>query len=156
MSGNQLVRCGVVSVVATFAIMGIIGAAMGVSELLSLVNGAIILGVCFAATAICGIASTAPVQAQTTSTSDVVSDADEDDDELLEDDENREQGVVKWFNVSKGFGFITRDNGDDVFVHFRSIRGRGHRSLSEGQKVSFSVFESDKGLQAADVLVQRS
>ncbi|MBP0048426.1 cold-shock protein [Marinobacterium sp. AK62] len=61
--------------------------------------------------------------------------------------------MVKWFNVSKGFGFITRDNGDDVFVHFRNIRGRGHRSLNEGQKVRFNVRESEKGLQAEDVSV---
>ncbi|ULG70792.1 cold shock domain-containing protein [Marinobacterium sediminicola] len=74
------------------------------------------------------------------------------------DDANdtRELGVVKWFNVSKGFGFITRDNGDDVFVHFRNIRGRGHRSLNEGQQVRFSVRESDKGLQAEDVSIVRS
>ena len=66
-----------------------------------------------------------------------------------------ESGIVKWFNVSKGFGFITREGGDDVFVHFRSIRGRGHRSLSEGQKVRFTVIESDKGLQAENVSVMR-
>ena len=73
------------------------------------------------------------------------------------DDENddREGGTVKWFNVTKGFGFITRDQGDDVFVHFRSIRGTGHRSLSEGQRVKFEVVESDKGLQAEDVSVLR-
>jgi len=70
-----------------------------------------------------------------------------------EENDTRELGVVKWFNVSKGFGFITRDNGDDVFVHFRNIRGRGHRSLNEGQQVRFSVRESDKGLQAEDVSV---
>ena len=69
--------------------------------------------------------------------------------------DDREEGVVKWFNVSKGFGFITRDNGDDVFVHFRSIRGRGHRSLQEGQKVKFGLVESAKGLQAEDVSVIR-
>ncbi|MEH6625013.1 MAG: cold shock domain-containing protein [Motiliproteus sp.] len=74
-----------------------------------------------------------------------------------EDDENddREGGLVKWFNVTKGFGFITRDQGDDVFVHFRSIRGTGHRSLSEGQRVKFEVVESDKGLQAEDVSIVR-
>ncbi len=74
-----------------------------------------------------------------------------------EDDENddREGGSVKWFNVTKGFGFITRDQGDDVFVHFRSIRGTGHRSLSEGQRVKFEVVESDKGLQAEDVSIVR-
>lgn len=71
------------------------------------------------------------------------------------EDDGREEGIVKWFNVSKGFGFITRDNGEDVFVHFRSIRGRGHRSLQEGQRVKFGVVESTKGLQAEDVTVVR-
>ena len=65
----------------------------------------------------------------------------------------REQGSVKWFNASKGFGFITRDSGDDVFVHFRSIRGEGHRVLHDGQRVEFEVSEGDKGLQADDVAV---
>lgn len=69
--------------------------------------------------------------------------------------DDREEGIVKWFNVSKGFGFITRDNQEDVFVHFRSIRGRGHRSLQEGQRVKFGVVESTKGLQAEDVTVVR-
>jgi len=64
---------------------------------------------------------------------------------------SRETGEVKWFNASKGFGFITRDSGDDVFVHFRSIRGEGHRVLKDGQRVEFSVSEGDKGLQADDV-----
>jgi cold shock protein len=63
----------------------------------------------------------------------------------------REKGSVKWFNASKGFGFITRDSGDDVFVHFRSIRGEGHRVLQDGQRVEFAVSEGDKGLQADDV-----
>jgi CspA family cold shock protein len=63
----------------------------------------------------------------------------------------QEVGTVKWFNAAKGFGFITRENGDDVFVHFRSIQGKGHRSLGEGQRVVFSVAEGDKGLQAVDV-----
>ncbi|HBC56821.1 MAG TPA: cold-shock protein [Gammaproteobacteria bacterium] len=63
----------------------------------------------------------------------------------------REKGVVKWFNNSKGYGFITRDQGEDVFVHYRSIQGDGFRSLAEGQKVSFSVTKGDKGWQAEDV-----
>ncbi len=70
-------------------------------------------------------------------------------------DDGRERGTVKWFNVKKGFGFITRDGGDDVFVHFRSIRGHGHRSLTEGQQVKFNVTEGDKGLQAENVSVVR-
>jgi CspA family cold shock protein len=67
------------------------------------------------------------------------------------DNQNREQGEVKWFNVSKGFGFITMDNDEEVFVHFRSIRGEGRRSLRDGQRVSFIVAQSDKGPQAEDV-----
>ena len=63
----------------------------------------------------------------------------------------QEVGTVKWFNAAKGFGFITRENGDDIFVHFRSIQGKGHRSLGEGQRVVFSLAEGDKGLQAVDV-----
>ncbi len=70
-------------------------------------------------------------------------------------DESRETGTVKWFNVSKGFGFITRDQGDDVFVHYRAIRGDGHRTLSEGQRVDFTVIENSKGLQAEDVNAAR-
>ena len=66
---------------------------------------------------------------------------------------SRETGTVKWFNTNKGFGFITRDNGDDVFVHFRSIRGQGHRTLIEGQRVEFDVTEGEKGLQAEDVAI---
>ncbi|MEE3300421.1 MAG: cold-shock protein [Pseudomonadota bacterium] len=69
--------------------------------------------------------------------------------ELLE----RESGKVKWFNANKGFGFITRENGEDVFVHFRSIRGKGHRVLRDGQRVDFFVSDGDKGLQAEDVEV---
>ncbi|WP_238530370.1 MULTISPECIES: cold-shock protein [Pseudomonas] len=67
-------------------------------------------------------------------------------------DANRENGTVKWFNTSKGFGFISRDSGDDIFVHFRAIRGEGHRVLVEGQRVEFSVMQRDKGLQAEDVI----
>lgn len=63
----------------------------------------------------------------------------------------REEGKVKWFNATKGFGFITRAQGDDVFVHYRSIRGEGHRTLREGQSVEFVVMKGDKGLQAEDV-----
>ncbi len=65
----------------------------------------------------------------------------------------RINGTVKWFNNSKGFGFITGEAGDDIFVHYTSIRGEGYRSLKEGQQVEFSVVESDKGLQAQDVVV---
>jgi cold shock CspA family protein len=63
----------------------------------------------------------------------------------------RHQGSVKWFNAAKGFGFITMDTGEEIFVHFRSIRGEGRRSLEDGQRVSFVVAETDKGPQAEDV-----
>ena len=64
---------------------------------------------------------------------------------------DRQIGTVKWFNESKGFGFISRDNGPDVFVHFRAISGTGFRTQQEGQKVSFRVVQGPKGLQAEDV-----
>ena len=64
---------------------------------------------------------------------------------------DRETGTVKWFNVRKGYGFITRDAGDDVFVHFRNIEGSGRRAIEEGQRVSFVVTTGDKGLQADEV-----
>jgi CspA family cold shock protein len=64
----------------------------------------------------------------------------------------KEVGNVKWFSASKGFGFITRDNGQDIFVHFRSISGNGHRILREGQRVEFAVTTGSKGLQAEDVI----
>ncbi len=67
--------------------------------------------------------------------------------------DSRETGTVKWFNTSKGFGFISRDSGEDIFVHFRAIRGEGHRILMEGQRVEFSVMQRDKGLQAEDVII---
>jgi CspA family cold shock protein len=64
---------------------------------------------------------------------------------------DREVGTVKWFNDSKGFGFISRENGPVVFVHFRAIQGSGFRTLQEGQKVSFRVVQGQKGLQADEV-----
>jgi len=64
----------------------------------------------------------------------------------------REHGTVKWFNVTKGFGFIVKDDGEEIFVHFRSIRGEGRRSLRDGQSVNFIVAQSDKGPQAEDVV----
>ena len=64
---------------------------------------------------------------------------------------DRQVGTVKWFNESKGFGFISRDSGPDVFVHYRAITGSGFRTLQEGQKVSFKVVQGQKGLQADEV-----
>ena len=65
----------------------------------------------------------------------------------------RVTGAVKWFNGSKGFGFIEREEGPDVFVHFSAIRGDGFRNLEEGQSVEFNVEQGQKGLQATDVAV---
>ncbi|MDX1605511.1 MAG: cold-shock protein [Candidatus Competibacterales bacterium] len=64
---------------------------------------------------------------------------------------DRQTGTVKWFNESKGYGFISREGGPDVFVHFRAIKGTGFRTLSEGQQVSFRVVQGQKGLQAEEV-----
>jgi len=63
-----------------------------------------------------------------------------------------EKGTVKWFNDSKGFGFLERENGEDVFVHFSAITGDGFKSLAEGDKVTFEVVKGPKGLQAANVV----
>jgi CspA family cold shock protein len=66
---------------------------------------------------------------------------------------SKEQGTVKWFNGSKGYGFIERDDdGDDVFVHYTAILDDGYRNLNEGQRVEFSVVQGQKGLQAQDVV----
>ncbi len=66
---------------------------------------------------------------------------------------DRKNGTVKWFNSSKGFGFITQSSGEDVFVHFKSIIGDGYKSLQENDKVEFTVVNGDKGLQASQVKV---
>jgi CspA family cold shock protein len=63
----------------------------------------------------------------------------------------RESGIVKWFNEAKGYGFIKRENGGDVFVHYSAIKGGGFRSLREGERVEFQVEEGIKGLQARNV-----
>jgi CspA family cold shock protein len=62
-------------------------------------------------------------------------------------------GTVKWFNGTKGFGFLEREGGPDVFVHFSAIKGEGFKNLMEGQKVEFTIEKGPKGLQAADVVV---
>jgi len=64
---------------------------------------------------------------------------------------DRQIGTVKWFNDAKGFGFISRENGPDLFVHFRAISGSGFRTLQEGQRVSFDITQGPKGLQAENV-----
>jgi len=66
---------------------------------------------------------------------------------------NRVVGTVKWFNASKGYGFIERPGGTDVFVHFSAIQSDGYRTLQEGQKVEFSIEQGPKGLQAAQVTI---
>jgi CspA family cold shock protein len=66
---------------------------------------------------------------------------------------DRESGTVKWFNESKGFGFIERENDSDVFVHYSAIRGDGFRTLAEGQKVEFEVVQGQKGPAADGVIV---
>ena len=62
-----------------------------------------------------------------------------------------EQGTVKWFNGSKGYGFIARDNGNDVFVHYQDIEGEGFRNLNEGDRVEFNISNSPKGPKATEV-----
>ena len=65
----------------------------------------------------------------------------------------KQQGTVKWFNGSKGYGFIEREDGEDLFVHHNSIIADGYRNLDEGQRVEFTVVEGQKGLQAQDVVI---
>jgi CspA family cold shock protein len=69
--------------------------------------------------------------------------------------QERETGTVKWFNNTKGYGFITRDQGDDVFVHYSSIKGKGFRTLEEGQRVEYNITDGNKGPQAHDVEVAK-
>jgi cold shock protein len=66
---------------------------------------------------------------------------------------DRAIGTVKWFNGGKGYGFIAREGGDDVFVHFSAIQGDGYRNLEEGQQVEFTIEQGPKGLQASDVVI---
>jgi CspA family cold shock protein len=65
---------------------------------------------------------------------------------------NREQGTVKWFNAAKGYGFIQRQSGEDVFVHYTAIQGDGYRNLQEGAAVEFEVVKGPKGFQASNVV----
>ena len=143
MSVNQLIVSVVVSALATVGILAVSGGLSGEGEL-PVMDMVLIFGIVVVSCLVAGAVGK-PASGH----------ADMADDDYASEDDDRELGTVKWFNVSKGFGFITRENGDDVFVHFRNIRGRGHRSLSEGQNVRFNVRESDKGLQAEDVSIVR-
>ena len=67
--------------------------------------------------------------------------------------ENRVTGTVKWFNAKKGYGFISYDDGQDIFVHYSSIRGDGYRTLQENQEVEFTLTDGPKGPQAQDVVI---
>ncbi|KEA65510.1 Cold shock protein CspC [Marinobacterium lacunae] len=149
MSGIQVFKSIVLSAIAAVAIPSVLSQVAGVDIALN----AVVLGVTFvivlAATLISALGQSSSSPSRSSSRPYA-----ESEDEESEND-GREEGTVKWFNVSKGFGFITRSNGDDVFVHFRNIRGRGHRSLTEGQRVRFNVHQSDKGLQAEDVSILR-
>lgn len=65
----------------------------------------------------------------------------------------RIRGTIKWFNTAKGYGFIARESGDDIFIHYTALKSDGYRTLSEGQRVEFSIEQGPKGLQAANVVV---
>ncbi len=144
MSGNQVIKNIIISVVA----VAVIAAAFQFSD----AGYKTILAISFLVVLISTFVASSGGSSSVASTSvPQVNGADEEDDV----DDGREVGSVKWFNVNKGFGFITRSTGDDVFVHFRNIRGQGHRSLNEGQRVRFNVHQSDKGLQAEDVSIIR-
>lgn len=153
MSGIQVFKSIVLSIVAAVAIPSILSQVTATEIELN----AVVLGVTFvivlAATLVSSLGQSAGAVQGGKASPRAEQYGDADDEE--QENDSREQGTVKWFNVSKGFGFITRSNGDDVFVHFRNIRGRGHRSLTEGQQVRFNVHQSDKGLQAEDVSVVR-
>ncbi|MBR9883365.1 MAG: cold-shock protein [Oceanospirillales bacterium] len=149
MSGIQVFKSIVLSAIAAVAIPSVLSQVAGVDIALN----AVVLGVTFVIVLAAALISALGQSASSPSRSSSRPYAESEDEESEND--GREEGTVKWFNVSKGFGFITRSNGDDVFVHFRNIRGRGHRSLTEGQRVRFNVHQSDKGLQAEDVSILR-
>lgn len=150
MSGNQAIKNIIISIVAAAIIAAstklIEGGGIYLTLIISFIVVLVSIRIAAAGTAL-AIAQSSGYRAD----GEQENGADEEDDV----DDGREVGTVKWFNVAKGFGFITRASGDDVFVHFRNIRGRGHRSLNEGQRVRFNVHESDKGLQAEDVSIIR-
>lgn len=141
MSKNSFVRCVLIGLVMAIPAPFVLDVVTGAADQGLLANGHYIsAAVVFFITTFIG---TAIVNYLTPQLANIV----------IDENDDREMGTVKWFNVSKGFGFITRDSGGDVFVHFRSIRGTGHRSLAEGQRVRFAIVQSDKGMQAEDVTV---
>lgn len=144
MSSSQLIKNIIVSVVAV-AVVAAAWQVVGVDNYIG------VLAIVFIAVFVSTLVSSAGSSPATGAVQSVSNDDDEYDDNA----EGREVGVVKFFNVKEGWGFITRSDGEDVFVHFRNIRGRGHRSLNEGQRVTFSVGTTDKGLQAEDVAIMR-
>lgn len=135
-------RFGTVDAAGVSGVIAYLGTANGI--VVYVLSALLFLATACVATVLAGVQSQSPHSAE---------DGDDDDDDIISEDDDREAGTVKWFNVNKGFGFITRENGEDIFVHFRSIRGRGHRSLRQGQPVRFSVTEGDKGMQAENVSV---
>ena len=133
----QLILSAILALIASLLLQLTNGGAIVISSI-DPVSFAIILVACLSAALI----SPALPQSSPSNNSDQDSDYSSAD---------RETGEVKWFNVSKGYGFVTRASGEDVFVHFRSIRGEGRRILREGQSVGFVVVDGDKGPQAEDV-----
>mgnify|MGYP003853381203 CR=1 FL=1 len=152
MKRRVVFRCSVISLLLAapapllVALLASLGAGVSIEVLISSIEeDRILTGYVFAAAAVFALLMLATL-AVNALTPQLVNLAEVEDDD-------REIGEVKWFNVNKGYGFITRDGGEDVFVHFRAIRGRGHRTLAEGQRVRYYVIENDRGLQADDVTV---
>lgn len=120
-------------------------------EFLNSGNGVVFYAAAFLLFVVSSVISSMFFSSESSSSSDY----DDEQDDSESGPEGKERGTVKWFNVNKGFGFITTEAGDDIFVHFRSIRGRGRRSLRQGQSVRFDISQGDKGLQADNVSVAR-
>ncbi|WP_106478960.1 cold-shock protein [Phytohalomonas tamaricis] len=154
MSQKPLLRCSVINLAlaaVTPLLIGLIvmlsGSEFTAEMRQSLASDGAVLAYVLAAIVVFVVLEIATLVAlkQTPQSSELVEDVESDD---------REIGVVKWFNVNKGYGFITNEGGgEDVFVHFRAIRGKGHRTLAEGQRVRFYAVQNDRGLQAEDVTV---
>lgn len=137
-----LVIAGVLLVIATLIPLAVLFGATAIAPLMIYALALAIAGVCISTILVLTHQLARTGSGRTYSENSSLSEMDD-----------REAGTVKWFNTSKGFGFISRDQGEDVFVHFRAIRGDGHRVLIEGQRVEFVVARREKGLQAEDVTV---